>query len=242
MKWVVILLTLLLVASVSATGDRTIYYPIGGSTTTNIFNWVRLGSSTDYTNFSTTGHQTMVGDARPWRDESTDALNLKNTGTPGVSINPTESTLDFVHTAGLTDYAYFNIQLNHDKDLTANIYPHIHFFAGDTTDMPNFMFQYRWQKTDGTKVTAWTNYKCNTMLLPAPAVGTTNNNIASNTTGITPPTGSFLSDIIQFRLIRYHDGTGIFPGDDQYDGTVSVMSADVHFMIDSLGSTDEIIK
>jgi hypothetical protein len=38
MKWIAILLTLLLVAGVSAAGDRTIYYPIGGSTNTTINN------------------------------------------------------------------------------------------------------------------------------------------------------------------------------------------------------------
>jgi len=202
--------------------------------------------NTNYSNFDTTGHQTMVGNARPWRDEITDALNIKNTGTAGVVIDPAEGTLTFTHGAGLTDYAYCNMQLNHDKDLTSTIYPHIHWFAAEQAVVPNFMLQYRWQTLGGAKVTSWTDYKCNTMLTTAPGAGATVHAICGNNTGIAVPGGTSISDIVQFRIIRDHsdDNTGsLFSNtDDPYTATVHMLAFDCHFQINSLGSTDELTK
>lgn len=200
---------------------------------------------TNNTKFDSTGHQTMNGTGKPWRDEITDALSIKNTGTAGVVVDPAEGTLTFTHGAGLTDYAYCNMQLNHDKDLTSTIYPHIHFLAAEQSVVPNFMLQYRWQISGVTKVTSWTNYKCNTMLLPAPAALATNHNLAGNNTGIAVPDGSNISDIVQFRIIRDHnnDNSGhFFDGNDPYTATVHVLAFDAHFMINSLGSTDQYTK
>ena len=55
--------------------------------------------------------------------------------------------------------------------------------------------------------TDWTYYKLNTMLPAgaAPGAGITKNMICGNTTGITPPSGAGLSDIVQFRVMRDHD-------------------------------------
>lgn len=205
----------------------------------------KLGSATHYTNFDTTGHQTMAGDARPWRDELVDAISIKNTGAAGIVEDAGEGTLSFVHAAEITDYMYCNIQLNHDKDLTSRVYPHIHWWAAEQAVVPNFMLQYRWQKQSGAKVTAWTDYKCNTMMTTPPAPGATVHAICGNSTGIAVPSGSSLSDIIQFRIIRDHSdaNTGhIFGGNDPYVGAAAVLAFDVHFMINSLGSTNEFSK
>ena len=200
------------------------------------------GAPTNYTMFSATGHQTMAGSARPWRDELADAVSLKSQG-PGVSANVTENTMDFVHTAALSDYIYLNVQLNHDKDLTSTIYPHIHFFAAEEAVVPNFMLQYRWQVSAATKTAGWTDYICNTLKYAAPAAAATNNNIAENTTGIAVPGGAALSDIVQFRVIRDHGNvSGLFAGDDPYTATVAVLAFDVHFMLNSIGSSEEYTK
>jgi len=201
-----------------------------------------VGDGTNYTQFDSTGHQTMVGTSRPWRDALTDAINIKSSGV-GVSVNSTESTVDFIHAAALTDFLYCNIQLNHDKDLTATIYPHIHWFAEEEAVVPNFLVRYRWQVQNGTKVTDWTNLKCNTMFTTAPAAGVTKHAICGNATGIAVPVGTSLSDIVQFKIIRDHDNAStVFTGNDPYTATVSVLAFDCHFMINSLGSTDEYTK
>jgi len=62
-----------------------------------------------------------------------------------------------------SDYLYLNVQLNHDKDLSSSIYPHIHFLQ-TVAGVPNFLLQYRWQIQGGVSITSWTSVVCN---LPA---------------------------------------------------------------------------
>lgn len=203
-----------------------------------------IGSSSHKTTFDATGHQTMTGDARPWRDQTTDAINIRIRGT-GIAENYTESAMGFQTDADYPDdYLYLNIQLNHDKDLTGSIYPHIHFFQAEN-HVPNFLIAYRWQKNLGEKVTEWTLLKCNT--LAEAYSGTTKNNIAMSTPIAIPAGGSQISDIIQFKIYRdTTDDSDLFlagaGGADTYTATVYVTAFDVHFMINSLGSTDEYSK
>jgi hypothetical protein len=200
----------------------------------------RLGDATptNYTQFDSTGHQTMVGTARPWRDELGDALSLKQTGT-GVSSNATEGVVEFTTGSNLSDYLYLNVQLNHDKDLTASIYPHIHFFQAEN-NVPNFLLQYRWQTNGGAKTTSWTNLKCNTLVFTYTS-GTLNQ--IAYATAISVPAGTAISDIVQFRVLRDNGNTStLFSGADPYTTAVGVTAFDIHFQINSLGSTDEYTK
>lgn len=224
------------VTSLSGSSTNT-EYPSAKATWDNVNR--RGDLTTNYTTWDSTGHQTMVGNARPWRDELTDALNIRSTG-PGVSVNNTESTVEFIDTSQMgNDYCYLNIQLNHDKDLTASIYPHIHFFQAANA-APNFILQYRWQSNNSDKVTSWTDIVCNNLAFSY--TGGTLNQIAYSA-AITPPSGASLSDIVQFRICRDTDNdSGLFAGNDPYTGTVGFMAFDVHFMINSLGSTDELAK
>lgn len=199
----------------------------------------KFGSETNYSQFDTTGHQTMVGTARPWRDQLADALSLKVQGS-GISVDSTEATVVFATNADYpTDYCFTNIQLNHDKDLTASIYPHIHWFQAENNS-PNFILEYRWQINGGAKVTSWTPLVCNT-LAHTYSSGTIHQ--ISYTAPIDVPVGTTLSDIIQFRIYRdtANDSTE-FAGADPYTLAAHIMAFDVHFQINSLGSTDEYTK
>jgi hypothetical protein len=197
-----------------------------------------FGSLTDYTNFKTNGHQQMVGDARPWRDELGDALSLRVQGN-GLSINHVEGVAEFSNASNLSDYLYKNLQLNHDRDLTTVVYPHIHFFQ-EQAAMPNFLLQYRWQINGTNKVTPWTNLKCNTAVHTR--VAGAQHQIA-NSVGIASPLGSAISDIIQFRILRDNANTsGVFAGADPYIGTVGVLSFDLHLQENSIGSDEPYVK
>ena len=180
----------------------------------------------------------MEGTARPWRDELVDVLSLKVLGT-GISENAAEATIDITTAADTSDYLYGNVQLNHDKDLAASIYPHIHWFqAEDNT--PNFLLQYRWQINGGAKTTSWTNLVC-TSLVHTYVSGTIHQIAYSS--AISVPVGTTLSDIVQFRIIRDNDNDSTEFGDtDPYTATVSIMHFDIHFQINSLGSDDEYTK
>jgi hypothetical protein len=207
-----------------------------------------FGSLANNTAFDNTGHQTMVGTARPWRDELTDAIALQQQG-PGVSRNNTEGTVDFAYNASYNatfssaDAMFLNIQLNHDKDLTASIYPHIHWVQ-EKNYSPNFLLEYRWQKNGGTKTTAWTKLKCNTLTY---TYSSGSLNQISYAPAIAVPVGTALSDIVQFRIFRdTTNASALFTGNCPYNtggnATASVLAFDCHFMINSIGSNDEYTK
>jgi hypothetical protein len=210
----------------------------------------RLGDAvpSNYTQFDSTGHQTMVGTARPWRDQLSDALNIQKSGT-GVSLDVTEGTVDFAYNAAYhatftsADALYLNVQLNHDKDLTSSIYPHIHWFQTKNY-IPNFLLEYRWQINLGTKVTSWTKLPC---INPAVVYTSGTINQICYASAISVPVGTTLSDIIQFRIYRDTGNVSSqFAGADPYNtggnATASILAFDVHFQINSLGSTDEYTK
>lgn len=202
----------------------------------------------NYTAWDSTGHQTMYGNARPWRDELSDAISLQQSGT-GISRNLTEGTVDYAYNAtynatfALADAMYFNLQLNHDKDLSSSIYPHIHWFQAKNFS-PNFLFEHRWQINGGSKTTAWTKLKCNSLAFPY--VSGTLNQI-SYSAPIAVPVGTTLSDIVQFRVFRdtgnaSSEFTGTCPYNTGGNATTGVLAVDAHFMLNSLGSTEELVK
>ena len=209
----------------------------------------KFGGIDGYTTFNVDGHQAMVGDARPWRDELGDALAIKVQGA-GITTDITESVVNFDFNAAynanpsLADFLYKNVQLNHDRDLASLIYPHIHWLQAKNY-APHFLLQYRWQINGWLKTTAWTFLKCNALAFPY-TIGTTIHQI-SYSAGIPVPPGSNLSDVIQFRIYRdTTNAAGQFVGTCPYNtggnASAGVLSFDLHFMINSLGSNEEYIK
>ncbi len=168
-----------------------------------------------------------------------DITGVKTSGA-GVSINTNENTLEFVDSANLSDYAYFNYQLSHKWKNGSDVSPHIHFEQANA-NVPNFMIQYRWQRQGQAKTTAWTNLKLNVSVFTY--VSGTLNQI-SNGANIAPPTGyGQVSDIIEMRLIRdTANASGLFAGADPYSGTVAITSMDLHYECDTLGSRTEYTK
>lgn len=208
-----------------------------------------FGSASHNTTFQSSGHQVMAGDARPWRDQLADALSLQQSGS-GVSVNGADGTVEFTAAAAynatfsLADALFTNVQLNHDKDLTASIYPHIHWFQAKNYS-PNFLLEYRWQINGGAKVTAWTQLACNT--LAHTYVSGTIHQI-SYSAAIAVPVGTTLSDIVQFRVYRDTGGASTTfsgqtcPYNTGGNAVVGLIAFDVHFMVNSVGSTDEYTK
>jgi len=192
----------------------------------------------NFTEFEEDGTMHANGDATCWRDEVREATTLQQTGA-GISFNNAESTVDYLTTANTADYMLTNVQLNHDRELTANINPHIHWFQ-DQNQTPNWLLQYRWQRNGQAKVTAWTNYRCNTNAL-AYTAGTIMQ--ISSGSGLTPPVDTSVSDIIQFRIIRDNTNTsGLFAGANTYTATAGIVSFDVHIKLDTMGSRLEFTK
>jgi len=213
--------------------------PYEGATSDINLGTFGFGDSANKTLFDTTGHQTMIGNARPWRDQLGDVTTLKVVGV-GIEGNDAEGTRDFLTSANLSDYLQTNLQLNHDKDLTCDIFPHLHWFQTENKT-PNWLLQYRWQINLSAKTTAWTSLKCVTNAVP---YNVTITNQISISAPIAVPPGSIVSDIVQFRIISDNAGADAQFGGvaDTYTGKAMLLSFDCHFQINSLGSTDEYEK
>lgn len=188
--------------------------------------------------FEDDGTLIFQGDATVYKDELGDIIQLQQTG-PGVSINLTEGTVEFTTTSNLSDFVITNVQLNHERLLSASIYPHIHWFQA-TSASPNFLLQYRWQCNGCPKVTAWTNIRCNNLAFTYTS-GTLNQ--ISLTSAIIPPPTTNVSDIVQFKIFRDNaNNSGAFTGADPLNATASLTSFDVHFVVDMCGSHTEYSK
>jgi len=223
---------------------------------TDYFPYLQIGGEdgatgpNDFSYFDMSGFLTFTGDARPWRDQLSDSLNLQRSG-PGVSTDITESTVDFAYNAtynatfSLADALFCNIQLNHDKDLSVNLYPHIHWIQAKDY-APNLLLEYRWQVLGGIIQTTWTKLACNVPEYTY-TPGTSLHQMSHPSASISVPVGSNISDIVQFRIYRdTGNASSVFAGSDPYNtggnATVSVLAFDVHFQINSIGSTERNVK
>lgn len=184
-----------------------------------------------------------------WKDELGDALSIQKSGV-GITLDIAELTVNFDHNAlyhatpASADFLYKNTQLNHDKDLEASIYPHIHWMQSKNYS-PNFLIGYRWQKNGSAKTTDWTLIACNTLAFTY--VSGTLNQI-SYSSPISAPAGASLSDIVQFRVYRDTSGassvyTGVTcPYNTGGNASAPVTAFDIHFQIDNQGSKLEYEK
>jgi len=184
-----------------------------------------------------------------WRDELGDVLSIQKSGA-GAAINLAENTVDFAYNStynanpALADLLYKNVQLNHDRDLTMNIYPHVHWFQAKNYT-PNLLFEYRWQKLLQAYTSAWTKLIVTTLV--ATYTAGTIMQISETASGIAIPVGTAMSDVLQLRLYRdTANASTLFAGTCPYNtggnASVKILSVDVHIVLDSIGSTLELTK
>jgi hypothetical protein len=198
-----------------------------------------IGGVSGYAEFLDDGTMVMRGNATTWRDEVNDALSIKHNGND-IIVNVGAAVVEISTSADLNDFLYCNVQLNHDRKLDADVHPHIHWLQ-DTADTPNLLLQYRWHVIGSAMDTNWTNYP-----LSAHTFEWSSGVIHQVTEGlapVSPPSGSNISDIIQFKILRDNNNdSGVFDGTDTYTKSVSVMSFDIHVECDQTGSRQEYIK
>jgi hypothetical protein len=199
-------------------------------------------SAGNYMEVEADGTMVAIGDATAWRDEL-QSLTGARLQSPSADIqeNIPEASVTFETTARYpTDYVTTNIQLNHDWDPGTLIEAHIHWWQV-SSDIPNWLIGYRWQKGGSAKTTAWTLLPYSSHIFSYTS-GTLNQITDFGT--ITPPSGyGEVSDIIQFRV--YRDVTNVsteFGGADPESADVDVMNFDVHITVDTLGSREEYSK
>lgn len=199
---------------------------------------VKIGSLSNYVQISPNGHITLLGDATVYDDLLGDVTKLKVVGV-GITEDTIESAVSFLTSANLSDYLYVNYQLSHTWKPGSNLGPHLHM-EQTQINVPNMLIQYRWQINGGLKQTSWTNYKCNTPVFTY--ISGTLNQIFKGS-GIIPPVGYNISDILQIRILRdNNNASGLFAGIDPYTTNILLTSGDIHFEKNDLGSNTEYDK
>jgi len=203
------------------------------------FGNMQLGN---YSMFEPDGTLVSMGLARCYRDEFTSLLSTRLTSPAGdIVLNDAEASITMKTSARYpTDFLTMNIQLNHDWALGTSLGPHIHWWQ-TTTNTPNFLMGYRWQKENAAKTTSWTLAKW----------ATTNWIWSSGTlnqitlfSDIPAPSGyGQVSDIVQVKLWRdYTNVSTLFAGSDPVAANQDILHFDVHLNVDMLGSRAEYQK
>lgn len=195
------------------------------------------GGSTNYAQFSSTGFLTLLGSATVWDDFVVPLVGIRANGSR-IAEDLTEGTTTFANNCTSSDWAIFATQMPHKWKLGSIIYPHLHWFQPNG-NLPNWMIQYRWQINGASKTTSWTSLKRNSEVFNYSSGDLVQITIFG-ASGISPPGGASLSDVLQFRLIRdQNNSSGLFSGSDTTGVVVHGLSFDFHYEADRLGTDTE---
>jgi len=187
------------------------------------------------------GELTLLGTATRFLDEKGQLTSAKITSPSSKVVqDDSELAIYFKDTATTADYAWLNIQFNHDRKEFANVSPHLHWWQSSSGTVPNWVIQYRWQTPGRNKSVAWSSSKWSTH-----AFTFTSGTLCqiSDFADLTPPVGDGISNTLQIKIIRdTTNSLGLFSGSDTFVGDAYVHDFDVHKEIDSMGSRQEYVK
>lgn len=191
---------------------------------------VKIGDSTNYTQFATDGTLTLAGTATVFDDllvEMKESLKGSNTKPDWDTTNygflfPQNDT---------SEYLIFNLQLPHRWKAGSTVYPHVHFYQSQNVT-PTFKLDYRWVNIGDAVPSFTTGYTMNTIVGSQTWTTGMLHRIVGNTTGISG-SGKIISSMLQIKLYR---------DDNSYSGDCLVVSFDVHVELDGLGSSSEYTK
>lgn len=194
----------------------------------------------NYSLFEGDGTLKFNGDASVWRDELQSLLLQSYVAPAGdITVNSSEGTVEFKQACNLGDYVTMNTQINHDYKFGSALHPHLHWWQ-TTSNIPNWLLQYRWQYNGRPASTSWISQKWSENAFTWTA-GTLNQ--ITELGAITPSSDYGISSILQLRLLRDGDNdSSAFTSTDLVTGTVSAINLDVHIELDTIGSRQEYSK
>lgn len=208
-----------------------------------------LGGPANYTNFDTTGHQTMAAAAKPWDDLRIEPVARAT----GANAPAFEKWFDDVggtsrgvylysfadeSVASNEDEIHFAMQMPHAWD-GGPISLHVHWVPASTVNASDVIWglEYIW-KDIGEVYGDTAIVTSSTTLVPDDANITAGKHYISEFADLTPGSAADgLSSILIGRLFRNSSAAG-----DTYTDKVGLLYIDAHYQINSLGSTDEYSK
>lgn len=209
---------------------------IGNSTVRSILGFLKAGALNLGHFFEIERDGTWVnhGNSTTWDDLVGSLIANKLESTAGkLSYNFDENTITFDsggNIANNTDRLIFNYQYPHAATVDGSMHLHVHWEQPDATAR-EFTVQYRVQKNNAAKTTAWTTV----------VVNTNTNNVFAYTSGtlnqITKLTSIDMTDAgisatVQFRFART----------DSVAGSIEATFVDAHIERDMNGSRTEYTK
>jgi len=211
----------------------------------------RLGDATptNYTQFDSTGHQTMVGTAQPWEDLRIEPVaRTTGTGAPTFEkyFDDVAGTSRGVFLYSFTDESvannekeiFFTMQMPHEWN-GGDIKMHVHWVPATSEDAVDVLWglEYTW-KDIGEVYGDTTIVNASTTFIPDDANLVAGKHYIATFSALTPGTSADgLSSVLIGRLFRNSSAAG-----DTYTGKCGLLYIDAHYQKNSLGSTDEYTK
>lgn len=201
-----------------------------GQANGGIFAEAAIGGATDYLEVADDGTLTLHGAATAWDDL---LVELRESVT-GQTLKPdwdaTNLGLLFPRNS-TTEFVTFNFQLPHRWKEGSTVYPHVHFLQ-DQNVTPTFKLDYRWVNIGELVPAFTTGYTMSTLVGAQTWTTGLLHRIVHNPVGIAA-TGKTFSSLLQVKLYR---------DDNVYVGDCIAVSFDLHFEIDSFGTSSEYAK
>lgn len=210
---------------------------------TNLSNEFRIGDGTNYTKFEADGTMEFVGTATVYNDfvvptnaaksggNAPDWQVFRNNGagSPGVYVWAYDN-----NAASSEDELFLTIQIPHDYKLGSPIYPHLHWSPlTNDAGVVTWGLEYTWVDYQSTFAA--------TTILTANSESFSNAQYAHFITefGAIIPTGDQdgISSILCVRLFRNSSASA-----DTYTGKAALLSFDIHYEANTIGSRTEYSK
>lgn len=210
-------------------------------------------SSTNYVKIADDGTITLNGGATTFTDLVVPVYSARNSSnsTPPFTLfsAPGFYTSEFTSADNdATKELFFNVQLPHDYKEGSTIYPHIHWSttAALGTTRPVWKMEYEWINLNENYLSDFSSNVLTGYRIVQTGGGLESSSLANltgiRTSMITPlgsisGTGKTVSSMLLIRLTRLTTDVN-----DAFTGGAFLLSFDIHYEIDSFGSSAEYVK
>lgn len=209
-------------------------------------------SSTNYVTIGGDGTVILNGSATTFNDLVVPVYSARNSSstTPAWTVFAAPGFYTYEYTAADNDVdkeLFFNVQLPHDYKEGSTIFPHVHWSSTSAlgTTRPVWRFQYQWVNLNGNYsadfsanlLTGYLVVQSGGGVESSPANLTDTRRSMITPLGSISGTGKTVSSMLLIRLTRFTTDAN-----DTFTGGAFILSFDLHYEIDSFGSSTEYAK
>lgn len=208
-----------------------------------------IGDGTNQVKIDSAGHFTLEGSATNFNDITVAPLSTFRDGTNGplfTSMKNNGSGSRGVQTFTFQDLSasneqevFFSIQMPHNWKEGTTIYPHIHWSPQtNTSGAVVWGFEYSWADYDATTPIAFPNTTIITTTSATVTGSDVDKHLITAFGSLTPSgTQGKISSILVCRLFRNSSNAA-----DNYAGNAALLSFDIHYEMDGIGSNSLYVK